>query len=470
MDANLSVSLKTLLAVSPMLGHKLEDRSQISQRQDLSLLQAWQTASRVPLRGPEQKNLFLVAPLDVLVEGAGAGKRFHIIETNGTGIGGLSNLPCPLVKTIVANLSEFVAAVPGPAALVLVAVSGIESTKHPRPNRLLHEKLLYVDALCRGLQATGRDAQVLTMKELNEDSAPLQNERATVVLGYIKEFLNQLTCEADGRLTLHGRPVAAAINDRFCLNVVSRFGHRVDLTRFQTLNRCFAAGADKGINYRLLNEYSQARPASHFPRQVEFARAEGRAALVANVVDWLRRGRQVVIKPQGTGHGHGLEFFLDTDESLSGIVAKIDHSLRLTEHYYGAVGGAFPYTLCPFIDACTIADPGHALHGHKFELRVVVYRDGMNLMAAPSITKISSQNYDKDKASHLSLINNITTSAEAKNREGTDFMLPLANRETLALLGILPEEMRSLCAYCTGFIRFILDRVQDAPALFGLEQ
>src|SRR5262249_53395443 len=156
-----------------------------------------------------------------------------------------------------------------------------------------------------------------------------------------------------------GRPVTAGVNDRFCLNVLSRFGHQVDLNRFATLNRCFLAGADKGVAYGLLNEYARAHPDRPFPGHVEFVRVDGRAALITGVGDWLRRGRKVVIKPQGTGLGHGLEFFLDPDESMNDILAKIDHSIRLTEHYYGAVGGAFPYTLCEFVDACTIRRDGH---------------------------------------------------------------------------------------------------------------
>ena len=59
-------------------------------------------------------------------------------------------------------------------------------------------------------------------------------------------------------------------------------------------------------------------------------------------------------------------------------------------------------------------------------------------------------------------------SAEAKQREGTDFMLPLSNRETLDLLQIDPETMAELCEYCTGFIGHTLDRVIREPGRFGL--
>ena len=466
---DLKLSLETVIAASPMLGHKLEDRSRVRHGQDAALVHAFQQSSALPLSNAKQKELFLVAPFDILVECIDDEKRFHIIETNGTGIGGLTNLPTSVIGTVLQNLTEVAVGLPGSSPLVLVAVSGMESGKNPRHNHLLHEKLLYVEALKRGLQPRGR-VRLLTMTHLAEEPDLLATDEPTVVLGYIKEFLNHLECAADGRLSLLGRTVTAAVNDRFCLNVVSRFGGLVDLTRFITINRCFATGADKGLAYALLHEYAKANPCPHMPGQILFTRAESRAALIGSVVDWIRKGRRVVIKPQGTGLGHGLEFFLDREESLDIILGKIDHSIRVTEHYYGCVGGAFPYTLCEFFDTCTIDAPGHALQGHKYEVRVVVYRDGTNLKAVPSIAKISSQGYDADKVTRLSLINNITTSAEAKKREGTDFMLPLANHETLDLLRIKPAQMEALCGYCTGFMRHILDQLQKQPKRFGLER
>ena len=64
---SLTVSLDTLIAVSPMLGHRLEDRARIRRDQDPALLRALQAASTIPLSNPAQQALFLVAPLDLLV-------------------------------------------------------------------------------------------------------------------------------------------------------------------------------------------------------------------------------------------------------------------------------------------------------------------------------------------------------------------------------------------------------------------
>ena len=81
---------------------------------------------------------------------------------------------------------------------------------------------------------------------------------------------------------------------------------------------------------------------------------------------------------------------------------------------------------------------------------------------------MSSHGYDADRPAKLSLLNNITMSAEAKKREGTDFMLPLSNRETLGLLGIDPDVLAELCGYCAGYIGHTLDRVRREPGRFGL--
>jgi len=462
------LSLDTVIATSTLLGHKLEDRARVREAQDRALVENFQRASSIPLSNPGQAGLFLVAPLDILVTDVDGEMRFHVIETNGTGIGGLTNMTADAVSAVLTGLTQFGRELPESEPAVLVAVSGKESSRHPRLNKTVYEKLLYAEALKKGFEARRNRTVVTTMSRVLEDPKEMQAVGPVIVLGYIKELLQELALESDGRLSLFGRPVSAAVNDRFCLNVLSRFMHQVDLGRLHTMNRCFMAGADKGTAYALLNEYTRLRPDRFFADRVDFERASCRGELIAKVLDSVGRGRKVVIKPQGTGLGHGIEFFLSRDEPKGQILDKIDHSIRLTEHYYGAIGGAFPYTLTEFISARTINRPGHPLDGHKYELRIVVYWNRMALKAFPSIVKVSSQGYDAARPVRLSLINNITTSAEARKAEGVEFMLPLSNNETLDLLGLEPEHVERLCAFCTGYVRYILDQVQKAPERFGL--
>jgi len=174
---------------------------------------------------------------------------------------------------------------------------------------------------------------------------------------------------------------------------------------------------------------------------------------------WLRLGLRPVIKPHGTGIGHGIEFFLDRNEPEASVIRRIDESLRTTEEYYAAVGGAFPYTVCEFIDSDVIQEDGHRLDGHKYELRVVVYRDGLSLKACPTIAKVASTRFDAGNANRDNLINNITNSAVTTKTDGTEFMLPLCCEETLQVLGISTEELEELCRVATQYVRHAIDEI-----------
>ena len=47
--------------------------------------------------------------------------------------------------------------------------------------------------------------------------------------------------------------------------------------------------------------------------------------------------------------------------------------------------------MCDFLDTATVCPDegkGHKMIGHKFEIRIVVYRDGDELKAFPSIAKV----------------------------------------------------------------------------------
>jgi hypothetical protein len=463
----LHVSLDTLVAASPLLGHELEDRRPIQAAQDEEIAGRIARVSAAPLRSATQRDLFCVAPLDLLVSEHDGRKQFHLLELNGTGIGGLTNLAGPAVCEVLQSLAESCSTFNDPEGVLLLAVSGKECESSPRLNRLMHEKLLFVEAMREGLRRRfGRcDATNLALlRRHGETGSP----RPAVALGYIKDLLNELTIASDGGVWLHGRPVIGAVNDRFCRNLLQRFDERVDLDRFQTFNRCFAAGSDKGLAYALMNEYVQAHPRPELPGEIRHAHADSRFRLLETVLDWLACGRKVVIKPHGTGLGHGIEFFFDPREPLEAIVARIDRSLALTEEYYGVTGGALPYTICEFVDACRIPAKEHPLFGHKYELRVVVYRHEMTLRAFPSIVKIARERDDGGGAVRRALINNITASGDTAKTNGVEYMLPLCNERTLAALGLSLEELESLCAAATGYVRYVLDQVEDRPSRFGL--
>lgn len=461
-----SLSMNTVIAASPMLGHILENRAPIRDAQDVEWIRTLQEKTSTPLRDASQRTLFAVSPLDVLVTRNAGGPQFHVIELNGTGIGGLTNITAEAIAPILEGLEETAATVAEPAPLLLLGVSGKESDDKPRLNKLMHEKLLFAEALQRGLESRHGPGSILTMAQLLRDPKPLSQPGPTVVLGYMKEFLRTLKLSENGRLTLFDRPVAGALNDRFCLNVVDMFGGRVDPAGFLTINRSFLAGADKGIAYELLNDVLAKDKPANFPTKVNFEYVPSRNAMVETVLSWLKNGRRAVIKPRATGVGHGIEFFLDPDEPAEEIIARIDGSVAFTERCYAAMGGAFPYTVCEFLDTCTIREPGHPLHGHKYELRVVVYRDGDWLRAFPSIVKVASRKFDAATRDRLALINNVTAATEEAHAAAMEYVLPLASRKTMDLLDLGESEMTHLCATSTAYVRHVLDRLQDAPTRY----
>jgi hypothetical protein len=160
------LSLETVIAASPLLGHDLEDRSRIRDAQDPRLLRTWRDRSAVRLRNASQQDLFCVAPLDILVSENRGEKQFHLIELNGTGIGGLTNLTADAVAPILDGLASMALTRWTPDALFLVASSGKESDDDPRLNRLIHEKLLFAEAIKRGLETGGGTASVAAMPRL----------------------------------------------------------------------------------------------------------------------------------------------------------------------------------------------------------------------------------------------------------------------------------------------------------------
>ncbi len=451
------LSLETVIAASPMLGHRLEDRTRIRDAQDTKLQKLWRDASTIPLRNASQQMDFVVAPLDVLVSREGAGPVFHIIELNGTGIGGVSNMPSEAIAAVTESLREVAANLAEPEKVLLLAVSGKECEKNPRLNKLMHEKLIFAQALAEGLRESLDDSQIVTLDGLGSGNQHYRPGAATVVVGYIKELLEACKVDSDHKIWLHGRQVVGAVNDRFCLNLLSKHLGKIDLAEFTPINGTFLAGGDKGLAYSLLDEYLTCQPQTCFPERVRHTHVHSREELINTVLQWQRLGRRTVIKPHGTGIGHGIEFFLNPHESTADVVARIDHSIELTEAYYGVTGGTFPYTLCEFVDSDVISSPGHRLDGHKYELRIVVYREGLSLRACPSIAKVASQRYAPQNLQRDGLINNITHTSVTTTADGADFMLPLCNRKTLQTLDLGIDQIAQLCCVATQYVRFAIE-------------
>ncbi len=461
-----------------MFGEAQESRAAVRERQDHSLVDRMgsHASSFMPSAALARRHFF-VAPLDILVHRDSWGRpRFQVAELNGTGIGGLTNMTEPAVASVLDAFSEIPDVLPvsdeGSPPLIVIASSGRENREAPRVNRLFYEKILYADAIARGFACLGERCDLLSWDQLAR-MGTWQPTRPTVVLGHLRELAEAITCDAQGRLRLFGSPVSATVNDRFCMNLVKRFDSQIDLDRWFTANRCFVAGADKATAYDFFNRYNATRAPGAFPlvdHAIPFARAHSRVELIETVLAWVRAGRRTVIKPMATGLGHGIEFFLDADEPTAAIVSRIDRSIAFIQEHYDYQGGGLPYTVCEYLDSAVIDDPMHDLFGHKFELRVVVYRDGDRLRPFPSIAKVSASRFDAAAIDRGMLINNVTASSSVTSRPGREYVLPLSNEKTLATLGIEESELTDLCRFCTGYVASVLEALEPAsvPAPLGL--
>lgn len=457
------IHVETVVAASRMLGHDLENRSYIRHQQDLRLFDQFEAASELPLGGAANNNDFVIAPMDILVSRVHGKPQFHIIELNGSGIGGVSNMPDQVVLSVIESLRRVARSCAEPEIIFLLPVSGKESEESPRLNRLVHEKLIFAQAIQSGIADVEGEADVLTLEGFQSGAQTFRKGVSAVMLGYIKELMEACELDPQGCVRIGGRRVVGAANDRFCLNLISKFRGELDLKKFVAINSTYIAGGDKGVTYMLLDEYLAQNPSPCFPRRIYHAHAFTRDQLIAMVMRCLQLGHKTVVKPHGTGIGHGIEFFLDPHEPVAEVGRRLDSSIQLTEEYYGIPGGAFPYTISEFVDAAVIDAPEHRLHGHKFELRVVVHSDGTHLRACPTIAKVAPEPYDPLSASRRNLINNITHSMVTQQVSGTEFMLPLCCQESLKLLGITVDEMKELCrvaAECVRHIVYEIPRMQ----------
>jgi hypothetical protein len=456
----LSIGLPTLIGLAPMLGHRLDDRRTVADRQTSDLASGFARASERRLPAQAEPQDFFVAPLDILPFRRAGQQCFQLLELNGTGIGGITNMPTVLVEDILDTIAEIGDLCEGPSPLVLVASSGRESQGESKPSHLLHEKLLFVDRIARSLEHRFGACDVIALDTLVADGGWRWSSRSTVLLGYTRELVERADV-FDGVPRLFGRKVAAVVNDRFLYNLRTAHG-LLDVDAFLPANRCYLAGADKATAYRHANSFASENDFDEVGATMQFDVCVD----VDNLTDVVRarlcNGEQLVIKPSGTGHGDGIEFFFG-GESEQTVKERIRRSLATVGQRYGQSAG-FPYSVTEYLDADVVRAPGHALNGCKFELRIVVYRKGSVLRAVPSIAKVASEVWDPANPTRGSLINNVSASVRGGKTSGSDQLLPLCRPETLAALGLDEGVLTKLCCWATGYVAHVLHETRRSPA------
>jgi hypothetical protein len=449
---SLAIGLRTLISLAPMLGHRLDDRQSVAKGQASALALRFAEESEWSL--PKQAGIgdFFVAPLDILPYRRDGRMRFQLLELNGTGIGGLTNMPGPVVEDILASIAEIGDLCDGVAPLVVVASSGREVSTDVKPSHLLHEKLLFVDRIAGVLEQRFGECEILSFDQLEAMGGWPDGSRPAVVLGYSRELVERSVVAA-GAPWLFGRKIAALVNDRCLYNLQTAHG-ALDSRAFLPANRCFAAGADKAVAYRHVNSYGARSGFTGIGGRIDFDVCHCVESLFETVLKRLSRGEQLVIKPSGTGHGDGIEFFFgDEDKDL--IADRISRSINIVRDRYGR-GAGYPYTVTEYLDAEVIRSGDHPLRGSKFELRVVVYRKGRMLRAVPSIAKVAPERWDPAHPTRGALINNVSASIRGGKSAGADHILPLCHPETMKTLGLDEELLLRLCQWATGYVAHVL--------------
>lgn len=461
----LDISLSTLIETSPLLGGKLENRAPVRDRQDIDLIRNIMTRTGRLIADTKQAQRFHFGAMDFLVERHDGKPVFVPIEMNGTGMAGVSNNPLFVMQTLLEEMTQATQRLPtSEQPLFLAPFSGTQVMATSGTSQLLHERILFAQALKAGYQTSYGQANILALPTLLE-TGTYKNHLPTVVLGFLKDFIPHLKIQ-DGRLTLFGRVVHGSIHDQFCDIVYHSFKNdwAVGLPYF--INHVFPITTDKNATLALYNRFLASHATPHIHRTVFTESCQDRQQLIDSVLAARTMGKAVVIKPHASGLGRGIDFFV-RPESDQAVIAKIDASIESCQRYYGVDDYVFPYAVCEFIDSPVIDSPSYALHGHKFELRFFMFRENQSVYAIPSIVKISSMRYDPDAIDRLMLMNNVAITKKITTKTGVDFILPLANEQTLQILGLDTSHLFECCQFLTDYFDdalSTLDVLHPCPA------
>ena len=446
----LNISLSTLIESSDLLGFQFDDRSKIRFAQNKYLIKSLQESTTKKLSNPNYSKYFTFGCMDFLVYNDEDKKKFYFIELNGTGMAGIANLPDfyfnQILNSIAQNI-EFIQDDESP--LILVPFSGTDNFKTSGSIKLVYERILYAHAIKEALKEEYGKSTITTLQKIQTNSG-FKSDIPTVVLGYAKDIYEHIYSKNE-RLYMFNRAIAASLHDQFCCDLIENFKDKMDPDLFLPVNGINELAADKGASYDIYNDILHKRNYEYVDKKVFFKFAYNKEELYKEVLENVSSGNKIVIKPHSSGLGRGVEFFI-TQEPESAIIAKIDESLKCAEQFYSPSGNVYPYTISNYVDGAVIDKNDHPHKGHKFEIRIVVYRDNNELKAFPSLIKIASEKFDLSNINRYMLLNNVAASTGLKKAVSTSFSLPAANYKTLKLLGLNKSHLEELCLFSNNYI------------------
>lgn len=455
---DLNISFSTLIEVSPALGLNFDNRSRIRIAQDDSLLATIQDKTTTKLKNSNQKKDYYVGCLDFLVYELNGQKKFSFLEFNGTSTGGLSSLPLDKLEIILKELSDVSKYTNDPVPVIMVPYFTTRTEYGAPTSKIFHERVLISEYLKQGLQRNYGAGKIVALPDLLKIKS-FNPTCPTIVLGHIKDFMTIFKC-IDGRLCIFDQPISISIQDNVCSKLFRHFKDSISLDSFIGVNPIYVFAANKGKAYSMFNDFIKEHQYPNIDTPISFTNAYNRDELVSVVLEKLKNGQKVVIKPHASGVGKGVDFFVN-QESEADIIRKIDNSVKISEIYQGEQSWVFPYVVCDFVDACLINKKDHPMYKHKFEVRIVVYRENDQLKAFPSIAKVSSKPYDETINDRMMLLNNVSVSTSMNIGLVDMFVLPLTNMETLNTLDLTPDYLEELSSFSINFIQNVIDNIEN---------
>jgi hypothetical protein len=441
--SDIPIAMDSFVAMAPLFGYALVDRSGIRKGQDPEL--ARNLGCQVP--GSELPTLladqFFYGSVDMMMtrDPQTGEAAFYVVEVNGSNAAGLTDVALPDVARIADSVAASLqyADLP-PGAVILNSYTGDKNINvHERVTLFERMRSRYPD----------RRLRLVSTPALETPEALQEDDTLFVVTGPISHILPHLQIQ-NQRLHLQSRPVAIIIND-LTVDRIQKALPAFESCRDRTLvlNRIHPVTNLKARTYEALSHRIVPALTPHFPlRAFSYWRADTRPELEALALQ-LTQGekRSVVLKPFSSSVGLGIAF-LTPEMSKDDVLKQVDTSIAEAEERYQGTSDLFPYTVCEFVETSLCHFPERGLMNRKFDLRFFVVRDGDGLYGIPGVIKLASQEYDTASFHREGLQTNTMRLTQAKKTPMHEIfetlIQPISNPNSLKALGLSAQEVQHL--------------------------